>query len=118
VGGGELGVLRGERRLGAREFAQRGLALAQALLARLLEDGEGLGDARDGGFVWRDVEVGDRVPDELQGVLVLLVKIRNGGGRKRGTYGRGVFFEEHFGGLEGGEVGCGGLVDGGFEDWW
>jgi hypothetical protein len=76
VAGGELCVLRGEGGLLTGEAAEGVLGVAQAQVAGLVEGREGLGDARDGGFVGGYVEVGYCVPDELG--LILLVMVREG----------------------------------------
>ena len=54
----------------ATEFAQRGLGLSDAQVARLLERGERVIDARDGLFIRVDIEVSNGVVDELSELLV------------------------------------------------
>lgn len=49
----------------ATKFAQRGLGLSNAQVARLLKCSERVIDARDGLFIRVDVEVTNRVMDEL-----------------------------------------------------
>lgn len=51
----------------AGEFAEGGFGFADAQVARLLECGERVIDARDGLLVRLDVEVADGVVDELGG---------------------------------------------------
>jgi len=54
----------------ATKFAQRGFGLSDAQVARLLECGERVIDARDGLFIRMDIEVADSVVDELSALLV------------------------------------------------
>ena len=57
----------------AGEFAQRGFSVTHAQLARLLEGCEGVIDAGDGLFIGVDVEVPDRVVNELEASIYILV---------------------------------------------
>lgn len=59
----------------ATEFAQRGLCLSDAQVARLLERGERVIDARDGLFIRVDVEVSNGVVDELSNILVEFISL-------------------------------------------
>lgn len=65
VGRHELRVLRLQRAQLPREFFQRRVGLLPLQVARLLEGREGVVYAGYGDLVWADVEVLDRVVDEL-----------------------------------------------------
>lgn len=49
----------------AGEFAQRCFGVANAQVARLLQGGERIIDARDGLFIRLDIEIANGVVDEL-----------------------------------------------------
>ena len=65
----------------------------RAQLARVSEGGEGFADARHGVLIGRDVEVLDRVIDELRWprpVSFIVLSLLRGGGVARLSYGSGI----------------------------